>query len=217
MSALAFLVRHRTIDLVAMTAAQALRSHLGLNGSLIHLRRDDAYVVEHEDLGDSRAWVRPCAERVHWFNPNKHRHALFEAEPGAVQAVQEGRSFPRPWLGPLVDTDRPDLQSRTGRGLARWLAFPACEGAYAAVLASWQRDDAVATLPPGPWPRPESRLVRLQLWSLALRADDPEAASRLAEEAAVTRRRTSGLLIHPHVEGWSLLEPPWPLDEESIE
>jgi hypothetical protein len=222
-SAVALLVRHRTVDLVAMTAAHALRSELGLGAELVALTRDDVYVIEGEALGAPEAWSRPCTERAHWFNPNKHRHALFEAAPGAVEAVRNGTGFPRPWLGRVVSTDRSDLPSATDggrgpdvnrRGLSRWLALPPRPGVHAVAIASWDLDQAVTSLPPGPWPHPRAQLVRLQLWGLAVAGKDAETATARASEVAVTRRREQGLLIHPHVEGWIQLETPWSLHEE---
>jgi hypothetical protein len=203
------------VDLVAMTAAHAIRENLGLGESLLDLRRDDVFVIEGDDLKEPGAWAGPCTERAHWFNPNKHRHALFEASPGAIDAVRGGGSFPRPWLGSLVATDRHDLTVGEGCGLADWLALPGRNGGFAVVLASWDREQALANLPSGRWPDTHARLLRLQMWSLALVAESAEAAREDAEAVAVTRSRAQGLLIHPHVEGWTMLEPPWPLDEET--
>jgi hypothetical protein len=88
------------------------------------------------------------------------------------------------------------------------LALPQHPGTAARSLVAWQRDEAVLPLPRGRWPAPAQGVVRLQLWTLMLRADADGEAERLAEEAAIARTREQGLLVHPHMQGWAWLGAP---------
>jgi hypothetical protein len=187
---------------------------LGLKNALVDLRRDDAFVLEGEAVGNASTWEAACTQTAHWFNPNKHRYGLYDAQPGVVAAVRDGAPFPTPWLTRLAGSDRPDLD-RGARALwPAWQSVPCRDDARATTLASWDLEDAVTGLPPGAWPA-TGTLARLQMWTLALRTATVEDAAALAERVAVTRSRTEGLLVHPHMEGWTVAASPWTLAQES--
>lgn len=207
MSELVLLVRRRGVDLVAMSALTALRGPCGLGDRLVALCRDDGYVLGLSGAFDAAAWERACVARADWFNPNKHRYALYEGQPGALDAARGVAAWPSPWLTRRLGSDRPDLAATAGRDeLEAWLALPAQPSTTRHSLLAWQCDDAVAALPHGHWPDAATGLVRLTLWTLQLRAGSPDDAARLAEEAAITRTRERGLLVHPHMQGWVWLQ-----------
>ncbi len=241
MSAYVFALCHRTVDLVAATAASTLRDALGLGEDLIALRRDDLHVLE-DCRGEPAAWAAASAAHAAWFNPNTHRHAFFSAAEGAVDAAadfaasgrvvdEEGIDWPRPWLGRILHSDRADLlearsaasaggggavdAASTAGDLSAWLALPAAGGAFAVSLAAFDAEDPVYTLHGEDWPAPGARVLSLQLWTLALRAADAGQARRMAVEVALTRTRRRGLLIHPQVQAWALAAPITPLSRES--
>jgi hypothetical protein len=206
-----FLVCHRTVDLVAGSAATALRGAMGLGDALIALRRDDVFVVEAAEGNDPAAWAAACAARAAWFNPNTHRHALYTARAGALAAAAGSAPWPAPWLGTMAATDRPDLAGAEGRAhLGEWLALPRADG-HAVSLAAWDLEDPVQRLPRGAWPDPRGRYLPLQLWTLALREQRADRVVDRALEVAVTRSRDRGLLINPHVQRWAVVAPPAPL------
>lgn len=231
MSSYAFLVCHRTVDLVAATAEATLRDALGLGDRLVALRRDDAVALE-DCQGESEAWARACADHAAWFNPNTHRHAFFAAREGAVGVVGElalsgreapprGVEWPLPWLGRLLHTDRADLLHSSLAGppdstdLLAWQGLPSAAGAFSVTLAAFDAEDPVHDLQGRAWPVPGARVLLLQLWTLALLAGSAEEAEEMALEVALTRRRKQGLLIHPQVQGWALAAPVSALLEES--
>jgi len=207
MSAYVFCVRHRTVDLVGMTATHALRERMGLGQQLVELRRDDVFAVEGEELGAGAAWAEACLAQAHWFNPNKHRYGLYEAREGALAvAAAQSDEWPVNWLGKLVRTDRPDLDGRTNvAGLESWLAFDSIAGAHAAAMCAWDLEEGLGALPEGSWPTTEARLLRGQLWSAQLIAENEDHARAVLEGFAVTTARDQGLLVHPHMEGWASL------------
>ena len=208
MSACAFFVCHRTVDLVAQTAAHALRESLGLGERLVALRRDDVFVLEGMPEGQDAAWAAACASRAAWFNPNTHRHAIFATKPGVLATATQGAEWPHPWIDHMVASDRNDLASRgESCDLAAWLALPRRDGAYAVSIAAWDTEEAVHALPRGSWPSADAQVLPLQLWTLALMAPDAVAAEEMALQSAITRARDRGLLIHPHVERWALAAP----------
>jgi hypothetical protein len=205
MSALAFLVHHRSVDLVGVTALHALRSDMGFDQVVISLRRDDAYILEGKGVHADRDWADSCLAQAHWFNPNKHRHAAYEAAPGALAAAQSGAAWPRPWLGKLLASDRPDLAEGEQEGLKGWLAAETLEhdDEHRVTLAAWDRENGLAALPHGSWPSREARMLKAQLWTAVLRAEDLDHACALVQRFALSESRQDGLLIHPHMEGWA--------------
>ncbi len=214
MSAYAFFVCHRTVDLVAESAAHALRTSLGLGEELISLRRDDVFVLEGMPEGQDEAWGAACANHAAWFNPNTHRQAFFVTRPGALDAAARGDDWPADWIQGMVLSDRADLAGGPEScDLGDWLALPRRNGSFAVSIAAWNSEDPIHVLPRGGWPSAEAGVLPFQLWTLALRAEDEEAAKELALEHALTRSRDHGLLIHPHVERWALAAPVAPLSE----
>jgi hypothetical protein len=203
-SSFAFLVHHRSVDLTAMSAAHALRHDLGLGDDLIGLRRDDVTAIEPAG-GDPVEWSRACAATAHWFNPNKHRFAFFTAEAGALAGLEHGRDFPRPWLKRILFSDRPDLDVSNGPiGFSAWSQWSSRPPVHVVTLASWDRETGLSPLPHGAWPE-RTRRARLQLWTLALRAATGEVARAVATDCAVATQRDQGLLVNPHMEGWTML------------
>ncbi len=210
MSDLAFLVRGRSVDLVAMTAFNTFRDTLGLGDEIALLGRDDVYVIENVDEGDAPAWIEACTDHQHWFNPNKHRFAAVLAHDGALEAVRTEGTWPHPWLQRLIQTDRPDLvasQRAIDDVLRAWLAVRPADGHYAVPLLAWDLEDGLSPLPGGHWPDGQRVRLRGVLWTLVLRADSVDAASARAEELAVTRARRKGLLVHPHMQGYAPIGP----------
>jgi hypothetical protein len=60
-------------------------------------------------------------------------------------------------------------------------------------------------------------MLRGILWTIALRADDAVSAQARAEEILVTRTRTQGLLVHPHMEGWTAVGAARPCESMEVE
>ncbi len=210
MSAYAFLVRGRGSDLVAMTAAQALRSHFTREGELVSLQRDEVHLLEGVEGSDPGEWTDACTAHAHWFNPNKHRFALVEAASGGIQAARRASPWPSPWLEMRLHTDRPDILSTDHRrdALTEWLGLEENPETTAVCLAVWEHHRDDGGLPAGPWPRPQAQYLPLVLWTLVLRGRDVTAAMARAEELAITRHRRQGLLVHPHMQGWAVFTPP---------
>jgi len=208
MSDLSFLVRGRSVDLVAMTAGRALRTTLGLGDEVIDLFRDQLVCVAGVGKSSAASWTGAVLAHQHWFNPNKHRFASYISSDGALAAVAGGGTWPSPWLSELVDTDRPDLVAGRDAGasgdlLAAWMAPPPEPGAFAVSFIAYDLEDGVSRLPTGHWPDTKQDVLRAVLWTLILHALDREAAMARAEEILVTRTRTNGMLVHPHMEGWT--------------
>ena len=219
MSDLTFLVRGRSVDLVAMTAGRALRTTLGLGEEVLDLFRDQLVGIAGVEKSAAPSWTAAVLAHQHWFNPNKHRFASYLSSDGAHAAVAGGGSWPSPWLRELVDTDRPDLVASRDAGapgdlLAGWMAPPVAPGAFAVGFIAYDLEDGVSRLPTGHWPDPKQDVLSGVLWTLILRAADAEVARQRAEEILVTRTRTDGMLVHPHMEGWTAVgaarpcEPP---------
>jgi len=202
--AIAFLVRHRTVDLVGMSALHALRTDMGFGEEIIGLRRDDFFAIEGRDAEASRAWTDACLAQAHWYNPNKHRFACYAATAGAIATATKSSDWPREWLGELFESDRPDLLDGQHSGLRDWIRTPEVPvEATSMALAAWDREVGVRALPHGRWPNADVQLLRGHLWTLHVLVDDEARARSLAESVAVTTSRSQGLLIHPHVEGWA--------------
>ena len=210
MSALTFLVRGRSVDLVAMTAFNTLRDTLGLGDEIALLNRDDVFVIEGVDAASAPAWIEACTAHQHWFNPNKHRFAAALSADGALEAARSDGEWPHPWLTGLVRTDRPDLVAAgdvDADVLGAWLGLRASAEHFAVPLVAWDREDSIGALPGGHWPDGSATRLRAVLWTLVLRATSAEAASSRAEELAVTRARRQGLLVHPHMQGFAPVGP----------
>lgn len=209
MSAYAFLVRGRSVDLVSMSAAHALRVDLGVGDELVALHRDEVHLLEGIEGGDPGAWTDACTRHANWFNPNKHRFALCEAAEGGIEAARTGGPWPTPWLHRRVHTDRPDILAHSGGAdaLHEWLGLTPDDDAVAVTLAVWDRDEVDGRLPAGHWPEPSVATLPLVLWTLVLRSGDAAHAAARAEELAITRHRRQGLLVHPHMEGWARVAP----------
>lgn len=207
MKALVFFVRHRSVDLVGMTAASALRERMGMGDRLLVLRRDDVFALEAAELGSAEPWLRGFTATTHWFNPNKHRFALYVARAGAIAAATSGSAWPSPWIESLLHSDRPDLSSGPQHGLSSWQAIDPVPRSHVHAIVSWDREMGLGGLPAaGQWPVVRDvRVLRAQLWSAQVRADSVAAARELVEEFTVTRSRQHGLLVHPHIEGWCSL------------
>lgn len=222
MSDLSFLVRGRSVDLVAMTARHALQTTLGLGDEVLDLYRDQLVCVAGVDQAHGAEWTAAIAARQHWFNPNKHRFASYLSADGALVAAAGKGDWPSPWLSALVDADRPDLvaardNDRLGDLLAGWMAPPAEAGAFAVSFIAYDLEDGVSPLPHGDWPAPGHDMLQGILWTIVLRADDAVSASARAEEILVTRTRTQGLLVHPHMEGWTAVGAARPCESMEVQ
>jgi hypothetical protein len=222
MSDLSFLVRGRSVDLVAMTARHALQTTLGLADEVLDLYRDQLVCVTGVDEAHAPAWTEAMAAQQHWFNPNKHRFASYLSADGALAAARGRGDWPSPWLSALVDTDRPDLvaardSDRLGDLLAGWMAPPVESGAFAVSFVAYDLEDGVSRLPHGDWPAADHEMLRGILWTIVLRAADADAAQERAEEILVTRTRTQGLLVHPHMEGWTAVGAARPCESMEVE
>ncbi|RKZ13498.1 hypothetical protein DRQ53_03025 [bacterium] len=208
MSDLSFLVRGRSVDLVAMTARRALQTTLGLGDEVLDLMRDQLVCIAGVEDASAAEWSAAIASHQHWFNPNKHRFASFVSADGAFAAIKGNGDWPSPWLREIVDTDRPDLVAARESGkledlLAGWMAPPSEAGAFAVSFIAYDLEDGVSRLPVGHWPGSGYEFLQAVLWTIVLRAEDAAAARARAEELLVTRTRTSGMLVHPHMEGYT--------------
>lgn len=222
MSDLSFLVRGRSVDLVAMTARHAIQTTLGLGDEVLDLYRDQLVCVSDVDESHAAAWTEAISAQQNWFNPNKHRYASYLSNDGALVAAAGRGDWPSPWLASLVDTDRPDLVAardadRLGDLLAGWMAPPVEAGAFAVSFIAYDLEDGVSRLPHGHWPAPEHEMLKGILWTIVLRAGDATAAQERAEEILVTRTRTQGLLVHPHMEGWTAVGAARPCESMEVE
>jgi len=215
MQPLVFLLRRRAVDLVAVSAAAALRDALGLRERLRALRRDDGYSLENLTEGSQEEWLRACVHRASWFNPNTHRHALFAAAPGAHAATLQGETWPKPWLGRLLASDRPEL-AKPGScdDLDAWLSLPREQDCFRVSLVAFDSEEPLRPLPRGHWPGHEGQVLAFQLWTLSLAAPNADAAYDLALEVSLAHSRDRGLLIHPHRERWALAAPVAALQED---
>ena len=83
------------------------------------------------------------------------------------------------------------------------MAPPVEAGAFAVSFIAYDLEDGVSPLPHGHWPKNDQEMLHGILWTLVLRAKDADAARERAEEILVTRSRTEGMLVHPHMEGWT--------------
>jgi phosphoribosylformylglycinamidine (FGAM) synthase PurS component len=162
------LVRLKVPDVVALTAANALRGRMGYGEVLAQLRRADYYLfqVQADSAEAAVAVVQDLAEHTNLFvNPNKH---AFE-----------------------VRLRAPAHQVPSGDGayevncLVRSLEG-AAEAALLEALRKLGYGQVVTAVTAG------------TLWTMRLRASDAAAALRLAEEIAITRSRDQGLLANPH-------------------
>ena len=213
MSALAYLVRGRGVDLVAMTALHALRDTLGLGDEVAGLTRDELVVIEGVEREDAPRWTAGFVAQQHWFNPNKHRYAAMEVEAGAWARVRgDAQQWPQPWVRALLESDRPDLAAlREAQGaddpFGAWLDAPAGPGHFAVALAVWQRESAIDALPAGDWPEPACSRLRAVLWTITLKSGSASSAASRAEQLAVTRARRQGLLLNPHMEDFAAVGP----------
>lgn len=197
MSAAVFVVRHRTVDLIAMSALRALRVELGVGDDLVSLSRDDAYALDGA-VADIPATL--CLGQAHWFNPNKHRHGWFSAPGSVPAALRDGGTWPQEWLSTLQSTDRPDLLDRTGVTWEDWVAAP--DGSRPVSLVTWDLERPVTA---APW-SDDVRVAKLQLWTLGFASGVSDPVD-LARRCAVTTGRREGLLVNPHMEGWSFVDP----------
>jgi hypothetical protein len=82
---------------------------------------------------------------------------------------------------------------------------------------AYDLEDGVSRLPHGHWPAPEHEMLQGILWTIVLRADDAVAARERAEEILVTRTRTQGLLVHPHMEGWTAVGAARPCESMEVQ
>lgn len=217
MSDLSFLVRGRSVDLVAMTARHALQTTLGLGDEVVDLTRDQLVLIAGVDEPSAGDWTAAVAAHQHWFNPNKHRFASYLSADGALDVARGEGSWPSPWLQRLVDTDRPDLVAAQGSGpgpdpLSAWMAPARASGAFAVGFIAYDLDDGVSRLPAGHWPAAGHEKLEALLWTIVLKAEDADRARARAEEILVTRTRTQGLLVHPHMEGWTAVGRPRPCE-----
>lgn len=217
MSDLSFLVRGRSVDLVAMTARRALQTTLGLADEVVDLYRDQLVCIAGVEESAAADWTAAIGAHQHWFNPNKHRFASYLSADGALAAVRGQGTWPSPWLRALVDTDRPDLAASRDAGdpqdlLSGWIAPPAESGAFAVGFIAYDLEDGVSRLPAGHWPAPTHEKLEALLWTIVLRAEDADRARARAEEILVTRTRTHGMLVHPHMEGWMAVGRPRPCE-----
>jgi hypothetical protein len=174
------------------------------------------------DEAHATAWTEAMAAQQHWFNPNKHRFASYLSADGALAAARGRGDWPSPWLSALVDTDRPDLvaareSDRLGDLLAGWMAPPVEAGAFAVSFVAYDLEDGVSRLPHGDWPAPDHEMLQGILWTIVLRGADAAAAQERAEEILVTRTRTQGLLVHPHMEGWTAVGAARPCESMEVE
>lgn len=122
MSDLSFLVRGRSVDLVAMTARRTLQSTLGLGDEIVDLTRDQLVCISGIPDDSGAAWTEAIAAHQHWFNPNKHRFASFLSADGAFAAIAGKGSGPRPGCArSSTPTDRTSRRrERRGRSRIYW-------------------------------------------------------------------------------------------------
>lgn len=168
-------VRLKIPDVTALTAANAIRRRLGYADRLLELQRADYYRLEL-DVPDRAAAEALARELAEETN-------LFVNPNKHVFEVRfpEDRAGGAPAPGEQVVSvlvTTPDDTS--GAGIAATLRGP-------------RGYDAVSAVETG------------VLWTLRLKADSPEAARAMAEEIAITRSQSQGILMNPHfqeIEMW---------------
>jgi len=157
-------------DVTALTAANALRRRMGYAATLKQLRRADYYRLDLA-LADPEAALelaKELAERTNLFD-NPNKH-VYELRVLAARGEQVGSEDGAYALNVLV-TDPAD-----GSG----------EGMLAALRGRLGYGDRVQGLLTG------------TLWTMVLAAESPERARQMAEDIAVTKARSQGLLMNPH-------------------
>lgn len=162
------LVKLKIPDVTALTAANALRRRMGYEGVLASLKRADYFRLEVA-APDPPAALALAAELAEQTN-------LFVNPNKHVYEVRPATREP--------------AQAREGRWVAQVLVTDAEDGAAQGMLAALQGRLGYGDRVTG--------LLRGVLWTLELDCDGAEQARRLAEEIAVTRTRTQGLLMNPH-------------------
>ncbi|MGQ9732269.1 MAG: hypothetical protein ACUVX8_13485 [Candidatus Zipacnadales bacterium] len=163
------LVRLKIPDVTALTAANSLRRRMGYADTLRSLRRADYYRFGLQ-VSSPEAALALATELAEQTNlfVNPNKH-IYELR--------------RPDRAPETDLVADEHEIEV-------LVTDPNDGSAQAALSALQRrlgyGDRVTTL------------IKGVLWVMKLRAESRQAAKRLAEDIAITRRIDQGLLVNPH-------------------
>ena len=170
------LVRLKIPDVTALTARNSLQRRMGYAETVVDLQRADYWklTLDVASQDDALRLARELAEETNLFvNPNKHTYTLAIAGHRALGVGQ--------W------TDRALAKAaRPAEVLVKSPEDTSGDDACAALQGRLGYGSKVAGVACG------------TLWTLLLKADNADAARRIAEEIAVTRRLDRGLLMNPH-------------------
>ena len=162
-------VELKTPDVIAQTAASALRGRMGYESALVSLSRADYFrLAIHADNPQQAVQVADTLARdtTLFLNPLKHR---YQVQPGLHNSL-------------ISDDD--------GAGPVHVLVTDDGNEAGKTILKSLHDGQGVG--------EQVQSVVVGTLWALTLRGDSPEQARQMAEQMAVTRSRSEGLLLNPH-------------------
>ncbi len=168
------LVRLKIADVVALTAANSLRRRMGYADVLEDLRRADYYLFT---VGADDA------ER-------------------AQELVREIAERSILFVNPNKHVFEVKLPQRPAEP-------PRRDGAYELNVLVYDLDEdpgegLLAALRQTPWGGAVEKIRAGVLWTLLLRAEGPEEAKRIAEEIALTKSRSKGLLANPHYQAFEI-------------
>ncbi|MBN1879627.1 hypothetical protein JW823_05910 [bacterium] len=169
----------KTRDAIAATASYTLRHDMGYESVLLDAKREDYWSIELDyavSPGDSVTIMTELAEKTKVFvNPNKHRYAI---QPEGTIHSAPCPDNPGSFSIPVVISSFDDRAGTT--------AMQTLNDLYSVGKNVRSVQSGV-------------------LWTLVLKAESLDAARRIAEDIAVTRSRTEGLLANPHYESILIL------------
>jgi len=168
------LVRLKIPDVTALTASNSLRRRMGYAKVLTELKRADYYLFEIEAASDKAA--------VETVREIAEKTSLFVNPNKHAFEVHEQGKAPAAKGEPgvfEVSVLVRDVEGDKGPGLCEALGKLGYGGNVKAVQAQ-------------------------TMWEMRIRAEDAEAAKKVAEEIAVTHSRGQGLLVNPHYQQYSV-------------
>lgn len=162
-------VELKTPDVTAQTAASALRSRMGYESTLVSLSRADYFrLAIRADDPQQAVQVADTLAQNTTLFLNPLKQR-YQVQPGLHNSLVSDDAGT--WTVHVLVTDDGNEVGKT-------------------ILESLHRGSGVGA-------QVQSVVVGT-LWALTLRSDSPEQARQMAEQMAVTRSRSEGLLLNPH-------------------
>ncbi len=211
------LVYNKHIDLVAETAGITLRDKMGYAGRLLALRRFDFFrfmvdTTSDEEYSASVDGIRKAlASTSTFYNRNKHNYFLEFRNGGETIAEGVGlerleRDLADRAVKSLEKNQIKDLDIHDGRKKVIFSGEPVFLGSILVEEMDHTRKEGLgARLGDALGTKRVEFLDAGVLWWLLVSAHDADAAGRLVDEIAVSRRRDRGLLLNPNYQEYKLL------------